>query len=59
MATRARSTAAPSPRTPALRVRYSPTNFLETFFNLRYLGGGARGPGSKTLSPEFGDGYNR
>ena len=42
----------------SLRVGYSPTNFLETFFNLRYFGGGARGPGSKTLSPEFGDGYN-
>lgn len=42
----------------SLRVGYSPTPFLETFFNLRYVGGGARGPGSKPLSPEFGDGYN-
>lgn len=41
----------------SLRVGYSPTRFLETFLNLRYLGGGARGPGSKALAPEFGDGY--
>ena len=41
----------------SLRVGYSPTQFLETFLNLRYFGGGARGPGSKPLSPEFGDGY--
>jgi hypothetical protein len=41
----------------SLRVGYSPTRFLETFVNLRYLGGGARGPGSKPLSPKFGDGY--
>ena len=41
----------------SLRVGYSPTRFMETFLNLRYLGGGARGPGSKPLAPEFGDGY--
>lgn len=41
----------------SLRLGYSPTKLLETFVNLRYLGGGARGPGSKPLSPEFGDGY--
>lgn len=38
----------------SLRVGFSPTNFLETFINLRYLGGGARGPGQ---TPQFGDGY--
>jgi hypothetical protein len=38
----------------SLRAGYSPTAFLETFFNVRYLGGGARGPGQ---TPEFGDGY--
>ena len=38
----------------SLRAGYSPTSFLETFINLRYLGGGAKGPGS---TPEFGDGY--
>ena len=42
----------------ALRVGYSPTQFLETYFNLRYFGGGARGPGSEPLSSEFGDGFN-
>jgi hypothetical protein len=42
----------------SLRVGYSPTKFLETFFNLRYLGGGARGPGSEPVSAEFGDGFN-
>lgn len=42
----------------SLRVGYSPTKFLETFVNVRYLGGGARGPGSEPLSSEFGDGYN-
>jgi hypothetical protein len=42
----------------SLRLGYSPTKFLETFLNLRYIGGGARGPGSKPLSSEFGDGYN-
>ena len=42
----------------SLRVGYSPTQFIETFLNLRYLGGGARGPGSRALSSEFGDGYN-
>ena len=42
----------------SLRVGYSPTQFLETFLNLRYVGGGARGPGSEPLSSEFGDGYN-
>jgi hypothetical protein len=41
----------------SLRVGYSPTRFMETYLNLRYLGGGARGPGSKALAPEFGDGY--
>ncbi len=41
----------------SLRVGYSPTQFFETFLNVRYLGGGARGPGSAALAPEFGDGY--
>lgn len=41
----------------SLRVGYSPTRFVETFLNVRYLGGGARGPGSEPLAPEFGDGY--
>lgn len=38
----------------SLRAGYSPTNFMETFFNLRYLGGGARGPGQRSA---FSDGY--
>lgn len=38
----------------SVRAGYAPTNFMEVFLNLRYLGGGARGPGS---APEFGDGY--
>jgi hypothetical protein len=42
----------------SLRVGYSPTQFLETFFNVRYFGGGARGPGSRPLASEFGDGFN-
>ncbi len=41
----------------SLRVGYSPTQFLETFLNVRYVGGGARGPGSKPLDAAFGDGY--
>lgn len=41
----------------SLRVGYSPTQFLETFLNVRYVGGGARGPGSKPLDSAFGDGY--
>ena len=41
----------------SVRAGFSPTRFLETFVNLRYVGGGARGPGSKPLSPAFGDGY--
>ncbi len=41
----------------SVRAGFSPTQFLETFVNLRYVGGGARGPGSKPLSPAFGDGY--
>ena len=38
----------------SVRAGYAPTSFLEVFLNLRYLGGGARGPGS---APDFGDGY--
>ncbi len=42
----------------SIRAGYSPTNFAEAYVNLRYLGGGARGPGSEPLSSEFGDGFN-
>jgi len=42
----------------SIRAGYSPTDFAETYLNLRYLGGGARGPGSEPLSSEFGDGFN-
>lgn len=39
----------------SLRAGYSPAAFVETFVNVRYLGGGARGPGQR---PEGGgDGY--
>lgn len=38
----------------SIRAGYAPTSFLEVFVNLRYLGGGARGPGQ---TPQFGDGY--
>lgn len=42
----------------SIRAGYSPTAWAETYLNLRYLGGGARGPGSEPLSSEFGDGFN-
>ncbi len=38
----------------SLRAGYSPTAFMETFVNLRYLGGGAKGPGQRSA---FSDGY--
>jgi len=38
----------------SLRVGYEPTAFMDVFFNLRYLGGGARGPGQRS---NFSDGY--
>jgi hypothetical protein len=41
----------------SLRLGISPVDYLDTFINLRYLGGGAEGTSSKTTSP--GDGYTK